>query len=403
MSLENPATLAPPPQQTVELTAQEWRQFFYFVWESLQTLGSLTVNNTFSSVNTLSLDGIRFAGESYKSGSRIQDAIDAAGPDGAVFIPPGYEGTDSYQNENNIAIIDFRHEQLGVWSRIAPSFPIASSVLGTFPLGADLVLTTRGPADWYMETMKAYTTTATTMNIGTTTITVGAVNCGTTRRGVNVTGTTAQLALNGGLIIGRDTATEEVVPSGSWSILSATTLSVTCAIAHPAGTTDVEQIGVPSIVARGLIIDSQDIAPTHGAMGHSPMKIYDSQLNVIGYLPTNLADTWPYAGIRLNAFLTGANGANGDLNMRMSAAASLWNFYNNTAGAIVLQLKNNGDLAIGGKMTVNSATLLASTTTLTNGAGVALGTLTNAPTAGDPSKWILIDDNGTTRKIPTWT
>lgn len=40
--------------------------------------------------------------------------------------------------------------------------------------------------------------------------------------------------------------------------------------------------------------------------------------------------------------------------------------------------------------------------TLANGAGVGLGTMTNAPTAGDPSKWIPINDNGTTRYIPAW-
>jgi hypothetical protein len=47
--------------------------------------------------------------------------------------------------------------------------------------------------------------------------------------------------------------------------------------------------------------------------------------------------------------------------------------------------------------------LIGSLTTLNNGAGAGAGTLTNAPTAGDPTKWIAIDDNGTTRYIPTWT
>lgn len=40
---------------------------------------------------------------------------------------------------------------------------------------------------------------------------------------------------------------------------------------------------------------------------------------------------------------------------------------------------------------------------LTDGAAASLGTLTNAPSAGNPTKWIQINDNGTTRKIPTWT
>jgi hypothetical protein len=37
-----------------------------------------------------------------------------------------------------------------------------------------------------------------------------------------------------------------------------------------------------------------------------------------------------------------------------------------------------------------------------NGAGASAGTMTNAPTAGNPTKWIPIDDNGTTRYIPAW-
>ena len=45
---------------------------------------------------------------------------------------------------------------------------------------------------------------------------------------------------------------------------------------------------------------------------------------------------------------------------------------------------------------------LNSSVTLTNGAGSSVGTLTNAPAAGNPTKWIIINDNGTLRKIPTW-
>lgn len=47
-------------------------------------------------------------------------------------------------------------------------------------------------------------------------------------------------------------------------------------------------------------------------------------------------------------------------------------------------------------------TLLHTIAALTNGAAAATGTLTNAPAAGNPTKWIPIDDNGTTRYIPAW-
>lgn len=46
--------------------------------------------------------------------------------------------------------------------------------------------------------------------------------------------------------------------------------------------------------------------------------------------------------------------------------------------------------------------VLTTTAGITSGAGAQTGTLTNAPAAGDPSSWIPIDDNGTTRYIPAW-
>lgn len=47
--------------------------------------------------------------------------------------------------------------------------------------------------------------------------------------------------------------------------------------------------------------------------------------------------------------------------------------------------------------------LITTSSAITDQAGAGLGTLTNAPTAGNPTKWVLINDNGTVRKLPTWT
>jgi hypothetical protein len=57
---------------------------------------------------------------------------------------------------------------------------------------------------------------------------------------------------------------------------------------------------------------------------------------------------------------------------------------------------------INGALTINSATMIQTKTSFTNGAAAAAGTLTNAPSAGNPTKWIPINDNGTTRYIPAW-
>lgn len=55
-----------------------------------------------------------------------------------------------------------------------------------------------------------------------------------------------------------------------------------------------------------------------------------------------------------------------------------------------------------GKVTLPGGTLLKTSAALTDGAAAQAGTLLNAPAAGNPTKWIPIDDNGTTRYIPAW-
>ena len=61
-----------------------------------------------------------------------------------------------------------------------------------------------------------------------------------------------------------------------------------------------------------------------------------------------------------------------------------------------------GTAQFDGGVTVGTATLISSSIALTNGAAANAGTLTNAPAVGNPTKWIPINDNGTTRYIPAW-
>jgi hypothetical protein len=59
-------------------------------------------------------------------------------------------------------------------------------------------------------------------------------------------------------------------------------------------------------------------------------------------------------------------------------------------------------LRVNGALTINDTSLIRTKTSFTNGAAAAAGTLLNAPAAGNPTKWIPVDDNGTTRYIPAW-
>ncbi len=74
-------------------------------------------------------------------------------------------------------------------------------------------------------------------------------------------------------------------------------------------------------------------------------------------------------------------------------------------GDIVLKVNSTARLtvsALNGQVIFNQAILFRTTTALTNNAAAQIATLTNGPTAGNPTKWIPINDNGTTRNIPAW-
>jgi hypothetical protein len=72
-----------------------------------------------------------------------------------------------------------------------------------------------------------------------------------------------------------------------------------------------------------------------------------------------------------------------------------------SGSGVVTRVSSTG-LAVTGTLTTSSTTLHTSSVSLTNGAGSSVGTLTNAPSVGNPTKWIPIVDNGTTRYIPCW-
>jgi hypothetical protein len=63
----------------------------------------------------------------------------------------------------------------------------------------------------------------------------------------------------------------------------------------------------------------------------------------------------------------------------------------------------SGGVAItAGALVVSGGTLMSSTSALTQGSGSSVGTLTNSPVSGNPTKWIAINDGGTVRHIPAW-
>lgn len=90
-----------------------------------------------------------------------------------------------------------------------------------------------------------------------------------------------------------------------------------------------------------------------------------------------------------------------------SWVSNVYQLRNSNGGTGVLRDLNigNSTLSINISSTAishNSTTLWTTTVALSNGAGAGAGTLANAPAAGNPTKWVPINDNGTTRYIPAW-
>lgn len=79
-------------------------------------------------------------------------------------------------------------------------------------------------------------------------------------------------------------------------------------------------------------------------------------------------------------------------------------FWMDSSGNVGVGVSPSGTykLEVNGALSISSATMIRTATSFTNGAAAATGTLTNAPAAGNPTKWVPINDNGTTRYIPAW-
>ena len=105
------------------------------------------------------------------------------------------------------------------------------------------------------------------------------------------------------------------------------------------------------------------------------------------------------AGANAFGFSNSAQNTGFSLSGTTADTLTVRNLANSAAGALVA-----GAGTFSGALTVPGVTTaaLTSTGTFTSGAAAQVGTLTNAPAAGNPTTWIKIIDNGVTRYIPAW-
>ena len=128
-----------------------------------------------------------------------------------------------------------------------------------------------------------------------------------------------------------------------------------------------------------------------------------TQLNT--YIPQNVIainDDISSTNTDLQALSTSLDTLSNDLDTLNSSLTAL----SDSLGTMATQNSDNITVT-GGSVTIdtlsiNNADFISTVVSLNDYAGSSVGTLTNAPTAGNPTKWILIDDNGTLRRLPSW-
>ena len=138
------------------------------------------------------------------------------------------------------------------------------------------------------------------------------------------------------------------------------------------------------------VIGSTTIAGAASGNATATFRVFGGLSNSAGFQVTQNSAT--------DATLILNTAAGGTLGIGSNNAAVL------TFAATTNAVSISTSLTLAGALTVPGVTTaaLTSTGTFTSGAGAQVGTLTNAPAAGNPTTWIKIIDNGTTRYIPAW-
>lgn len=174
-----------------------------------------------------------------------------------------------------------------------------------------------------------------------------------------------------------------------------------------------------------LTVDQANVLSLANAGNPCEFRIYNTR-DPVGTKLTNFEILRLYGTVGsdyfVQAFASGTGSQNRSIHLLSGGGGSVqlgnggsdrWRVDGNSGGHFLAVTDNINDIGaslanrprnlfLAGGVTHGSATLLTTTTALTNNAAAQTATLTNGPTAGNPTKWIPINDNGTTRNIPAW-
>jgi hypothetical protein len=157
-------------------------------------------------------------------------------------------------------------------------------------------------------------------------------------------------------------------------------------VGHNIGVTGTASAGLVNVGASGVAITNKNSGTNIGVLGNG-LNGGTSPIQVGGHftLGNTVVPT-------VSAALIADNGAQTDAI-----------FLARDNGSTVFTIADGGGVTTTGNITkLGGAVLLTTSTALTDGVGASAGTITNAPSVGNPTKWIGINDNGTTRYIPAW-
>jgi hypothetical protein len=163
------------------------------------------------------------------------------------------------------------------------------------------------------------------------------------------------------------------------------------------GGANLADLAVGANPGHNLVLGVNQIAVTIAAAGNVAIAAPSSALTTLtvnGQGGAGVANTFflnpGTAGERGPTILAGSTGST-DLALIVNNAAN---------SANLLLVTANGRVTVG--VPAADGSMLTTATTLPNNSGALVGTLTNSPVTGNPTKWIAINDNGTIRRIPTW-
>lgn len=159
--------------------------------------------------------------------------------------------------------------------------------------------------------------------------------------------------------------------------------------------TQIRALSEEAAAIKAMMVDQAPVgfAPLPGLLDAAHVKITGGTID-----GTSIGATSPLDGkfttLESTAGLTklGSAGGVGDRTLVGAIADD---------GATQLQI-SGGIRALGSVKHGDGSAIVICTSAFGNGAGAALGTLANSPAAGNPTKWLPINDNGTTRYIPSW-